>query len=1292
MKKIYKSKKVNAANSPPPLNINLKSTDNNNELAENIINTIREPLLVLDQDLKVVAASRSFYDVFKVNPEETLGTLLYDLGNRQWNIPKLKDLLETILPAKTSFDNYEVEHEFATIGNRIMLLNARQIKRTFGKEKIILLAIEDITERRLAENKLSDKNRLTSEYLNILLDNAHAPIIIWDSLMRIKRFNLEFEKLSGYKYAEVIDKKIGMLFPKNKIVSTLKLIRNNLEVVNKEVIEVDILTKDKGIRTVLWNSTNILDDSGKNIVATITQDITERKRTEETLSLLEARYRRLFESAKDGILIINAESGKIVDVNPFLLNLLGYSKETFIGKKIWHIEIFKNIITKKVEFLEFQQKEFIRFNDLPLKTADGRMISVELISNTYLVNDHKVMQFNIRDISERKSATAKLRAKEYLLSQSQQLGHIGSWSWDLSGPFKWSDETYRIFGVSQETFIPTPESLTSLLHPDDRPAMQHWLESIDPRKSRHNIDFRIILPNGSIKYINGRGNKLYDAKNKPTYMAGTVQDITEQKQAEEILRNSEKRYKAITNAIPDLVFRLNRQGVYLDFKADEKELHYQSDEIIGKLNRDITPPEFADLVDLQIHNTLETGKTQTFEYQLFVPGTGMRDYNARMVASGKDEVIVFSRDITLQRQMEREKEVLTYNLKERVKELTCLFSIASITETPNISLSVMLGRIIKTIPSGWQYPEICCARIVLDKKEYKTNNYKETRWKQSTDIKINDKKIGSVEVFYLEKRAEIDEGPFLKEERNLLNLITERLGHIAERKKNEEQITILAHSLRSINECVSITDLDDVIIFVNESFIKTYGYNEEELIGKKISLVRSSKNPPSIVKTILPATINKDWNGELWNKRKDGSEFQIYLSTTTVKDKSGKIIGLIGVATDITDRKKMEADLSTAAEIAKLGYWEYDVASGNFTFNDQYYRLIHGSSTEKQGGNIMSAEVFAKKLVYPDDAIMIGQSLQEAIESPDPDYLGIKESRVFRDNGDIANVTVQFKVLKDSSGKTYKVYGINQDITDIKIKEKELIDAKNKAEEMSRLKTSFLANMSHELRTPLIGILGFAEFLESELKDKDLIEMANTIKTSGQRLNTTINNILDISKIEAEKLQINIQEQDLIKYLGEQIKLFSAPAEGKGLSLNFETKEEKLIAFIDSEMFASIISYLLNNAIKFTQKGKVTLRVMKQENNAVIEVEDTGIGVSEDLQEIIFDPFRQASEGHSRKFEGTGLGLAIVKKYTSIMGGTITLNSKTGDPAAGITGGSTFTLKFPLNGHIAENSISTRWV
>jgi two-component system CheB/CheR fusion protein len=156
------------------LEIIKKTADEASEFAESVINTVREPLISLNQDLRVVTVSRSFYEVFKVKPEETVGHLIYDLGNKQWDIPKLRELLETILPQKATFDNYEVEHDFASIGRRIMLLNARQIQRVSGKERIILLAIEDITERREIENGLEKAHEELNELATELKRTAQV--------------------------------------------------------------------------------------------------------------------------------------------------------------------------------------------------------------------------------------------------------------------------------------------------------------------------------------------------------------------------------------------------------------------------------------------------------------------------------------------------------------------------------------------------------------------------------------------------------------------------------------------------------------------------------------------------------------------------------------------------------------------------------------------------------------------------------------------------------------------------------------------------------------------------------------------------------------------------------------------------------------------------------------------------------------------------------------------------------------------------------------------------------------
>jgi PAS domain S-box-containing protein len=160
------------------------------EFAESIINTVREPLISLDQELRVVTANRSFYTFFKVKPKETVGKLIYDLGNGQWDIPKLRQLLETILSQKTIFDDYEVDHDFVTIGRLVMLLNARQILRGWGKEQIILLAIEDITEQNRLENQLAESEERygTPEPSKISKTQSHGCIRLtnWNALALVQ--------------------------------------------------------------------------------------------------------------------------------------------------------------------------------------------------------------------------------------------------------------------------------------------------------------------------------------------------------------------------------------------------------------------------------------------------------------------------------------------------------------------------------------------------------------------------------------------------------------------------------------------------------------------------------------------------------------------------------------------------------------------------------------------------------------------------------------------------------------------------------------------------------------------------------------------------------------------------------------------------------------------------------------------------------------------------------------------------------------------------------------------------
>ncbi len=265
------------------------STDDAREYAESIINTVREPLIALDQDLRVVTVSRSFYEFFKVKPEETVGQLIYDLGNHQWDIPKLRELLEDILPKKASFDNYEVEHDFSTIGRRIMLLNARQIQRGSGKERIILLAIEDITERKGIEKELVVIKKSTDdalEYAESIINTVREPLIALDQDLRVVTVSRSFYEFFKVKPEETVGQLIYDLGNHQWDIPKLRELLEDIlpQKASFDNYEVEHDFSTIGRRIMLLNARQIQRGLGKErIILLAIEDITERKEIEERL-------------------------------------------------------------------------------------------------------------------------------------------------------------------------------------------------------------------------------------------------------------------------------------------------------------------------------------------------------------------------------------------------------------------------------------------------------------------------------------------------------------------------------------------------------------------------------------------------------------------------------------------------------------------------------------------------------------------------------------------------------------------------------------------------------------------------------------------------------------------------------------------------------------------------------------------------------------------------------------------------------------------------------------------------
>lgn len=513
-------------------------------------------------------------------------------------------------------------------------------------------------------------------------------------------------------------------------------------------------------------------------------------------------------------------------------------------------------------------------------------------------------------------------------------------------------------------------------------------------------------------------------------------------------------------------------------------------------------------------------------------------------------------------------------------------------------------------------------------------------------------------------------------ERNYLKALPITVENAIDHKKTEEQVRLLSGAITSTDDSVYITDMQDRIIFVNRAFCETYGYEQEEVIGKNCSIFwKANSLTPDTTNSYLTAA---GWEGESYHQRKDGNTFPVSLTNSVIQDSNGNDVAIVTVARDITESKQAEMELKKyrdnlealvkerteqlATEKELLSVTLSSMSDGVIVVDAEKRIMLFNTVAENLTG--WKSEEVQGKLV---DEILqiINERTKETVESSIGKALTSGNTEAGTDQDVLIAKHGRECPISATAAPIHKngtIVGIVMALRDV-----------SREREIDHMKTDFVSSVSHELRTPLASVKAYTATIlrDNNMPEQTRYEFLNIIDEESNRLANLIESLLEISRIESGTVKI-VQEPVDVAAVINQISLALQPlADKKNIQLKTDISDELVQLLGDESKIQSIVTNIVNNAIKFTpENGKVSVSVRNQNEELVIRVSDTGIGIPKEALPKIFDRFYRVLQTR-KQIQGTGLGLAIAKEIVTMHGGRIEVESKVGQ-------GTTFTVFLPL--------------
>ncbi len=961
------------------------------------------------------------------------------------------------------------------------------------------------------------------------------------------------------------------------------------------------------------------------------------------------RLTAILNNSNDYIALANPQ-GELIYVNPGGARMIGYDDpREIIGKlKIEDTHSPEDMARVGEEGIPVAMEEGAWRGENRLRRRDGRLIPVD--QTIFVIRDEsgEVQSFAtiMIDITARLEAERRIQEINERFALAKESVNLGIWDWDVrNDELVWDDTMYKLYGIHKEDFSGAYEAWQSGLHPEDAESAAAALQAALEGKGEFDVEFRVVHPSGEIRYLKGDAVIIRDDDGAPLRAVGMNYDITDQKKAEQELIQRAAELQTVAEVSTSAATVL-----------DPEEL---LQEVV-----DLTKENFG-LYHAHIYLIDDGGETLKL-------AAGAGEAGQQMVAEG--------------------------------------WSIPADSET-------------SLVARAYRNREGVIANNVREAPDFLPNLYlPDTRAEMAVPMLAGERVLGVLDV----QSEQI--GRFTQQDVNIKTTLAEQVATALDNARLFAEQRRLTAILNNSRDYIALANPQGEIIYLNPGGAKMVGYNDpREILGMNITDSHTPEDTARVLKEGVPIAMTEGtWRSENRLKHRDGHLIPVDQTIFVIRDDEGEVQTLATIMIDITEQKEAErqlrqraAELQTVAEVStsaatvlepqELLQEVVDLTREDFNLYHAHIYLIDeageflklaagageaGQQMVAEGWSIAAnSETSLVARAYRNREGVIVNDVREAPDFlPNPHLPGTRaEMAVPMIAGDrvlgvldIQSAEVGRFTPQDVNIQTTLAGQVATALDNARLFQ-EAQQVADRLREVDRMKSEFLANMSHELRTPLNSILGYTQLLLLDLEDtlpQESLEDMQSIHLNGQHLLSMINDILDLAKIEAGRLNLNFEELEI----GMLLESVQASNSGlfleKPLELVIDMEENVPVIWADSVRMTQVLNNLVANAVKFTDEGQITIRAYQQDDGVKIEVEDEGIGIGEEDMDKLFERFRQIDGSYTRQAEGTGLGLPITRHLVEMHGGAITVESEVGS-------GSTFTIHLPsvkeAKAYIEEN-------